>query len=88
MKWLEAAIEERKKSLTNEQRDEFDLVKEQGNNSEDDVDLSETDMKMAIVPFCFLLIVQEQYSFNNDMLSNQIFCYISTMLCDRNVTFL
>ena len=43
-KWLEAAIEERKTSMTNEQRDEFDLVQNQGNNSEDDVDLSETDM--------------------------------------------
>jgi hypothetical protein len=43
-KWLEAAIEERKNSLTDEQRDEFDLVREQGNNSEGDVDLSENDM--------------------------------------------
>ena len=43
-KWLEAAIEERKTSMTNEQRDEFDLVQNQGNNSDDDVDLSETDM--------------------------------------------
>jgi hypothetical protein len=44
-KWLEAALEERKNSLTDEQRDEFEFVREQGNyNSEDDVDLSENDM--------------------------------------------
>ncbi len=43
-KWLEAALEERKNSLTDEQRDEFDFVREKGNNSEDDVDLSENDM--------------------------------------------
>lgn len=43
-KYLEAAIAERKSSMTREQRDEYDVVQEHGNNSEDDVDLSENDM--------------------------------------------
>ena len=43
-KWLEAALEERKNSLTDAQRDEFDYVRDKGNNSDDDVDLSENDM--------------------------------------------
>ena len=43
-KWLEAALEERKNSLTDAQRDEFDFVRDKGNNSDDDVDLSENDM--------------------------------------------
>jgi hypothetical protein len=43
-KYLEAALEERKNSLTDQQRDEFDFVRDKGNNSDDDVDLSENDM--------------------------------------------
>jgi hypothetical protein len=43
-KWLEAATAARQSSLTEEQRTEFEVNNEEGNDSEDNVDIDEDDL--------------------------------------------